>query len=198
MIGIVNSRRIKDKSEHQKSVIKSNKRMCAEPTTDNGNTPNPLDSSDNEAELPTLPTAASIAHPHTKIDNTESPQWKINDTPQDSGVIPTIAVTLFLGWNGIVVAMVLYFLFFASTLERMIILGLCTLSLVLPPTFPGYWGRRMGDWMVLQAEKYFGEKIINIVDAGGGMLLTIFISFLSSYCFRLKIVILLHYYIFLR
>ena len=35
-------------------------------------------------------------------------KWKIKDTPQDSGLIPTIAVTLWLGVNGFVLWIILY------------------------------------------------------------------------------------------
>ena len=35
-------------------------------------------------------------------------KWKIVDTPQDSGLIPTIAVTLWLGVNGFVLWIILY------------------------------------------------------------------------------------------
>lgn len=42
----------------------------------------------------------------------------------------------------------------------MVILGVCTASLVLPAEFPGRWGELMGDWMMLGAEKYFGGSIL--------------------------------------
>lgn len=35
-------------------------------------------------------------------------KWKIKDTPQDSSLIPTIAVTLWLGVNGFVLWIILY------------------------------------------------------------------------------------------
>jgi hypothetical protein len=85
-------------------------------------------------------------------------KWKITDTPQDSGILPTIGVTLWLGWNGFILWMILYAIFFAGKWQRMVIVGLMTLSLVLPVNFPGTLGYRMGDWLMIQAEKYFGES----------------------------------------
>ncbi|KAL7522565.1 hypothetical protein ACHAWX_007578 [Stephanocyclus meneghinianus] len=56
--------------------------------------------------------------------------------------------------------MVLYFFLFAKEWERMLILGLITLSLVFPHHYPPYLGYKIGDWMVFQAEKYFGLKTV--------------------------------------
>ena len=42
----------------------------------------------------------------------------------------------------------------------MAIVGLITLSLLLPPTFPGLLGIKIGNWMMRQGEKYFGLKTI--------------------------------------
>lgn len=40
--------------------------------------------------------------------------------------------------------------------ERMVILGACLMSLILPADWPGkgFW---VGRWMMEEAEKYFGE-----------------------------------------
>lgn len=84
--------------------------------------------------------------------------WKVHETPQDSGLIPTVAVTLWLGVNGFVVWIVLYAIFLATTWQRMLILALITLSLILPADFPGPLGHAIGDWMMVQGEKYFGEQ----------------------------------------
>ena len=95
--------------------------------------------------------------PHSKSYSTNPSKWKVHETPQDAaGIIPTIAVTLFLGWNGILVVVVIYFFLFARQLERVFIIGLSTLSLVLPHHYPPYLGYRIGNWMLHQAEKYFG------------------------------------------
>ena len=87
-----------------------------------------------------------------------STKWKVIDTAQDSGFLPTVAVTLWLGWNGFLLWIILYAIFLASKWQRMILVGLATLSLVLPVDFPGSFGHRFGDWMMLQAEKYFGKE----------------------------------------
>ena len=91
---------------------------------------------------------------------TDTSKYKIKDTPQDSGLIPTIAVTLWLGWNGFVLWIILYAIIFADKWQRMIIVGLITLSLILPPHFPGRLGTLAGNWMMRQGEKYFGLKTI--------------------------------------
>lgn len=89
-----------------------------------------------------------------------SSKWKVHETPQDCGVIPTIAVSLWLGWNGIVLCLVLYAIIFATSLGRTLIFGLMALSLLLPPDFPGKAGHNFGDWIMLRAEQYFGLKTI--------------------------------------
>lgn len=87
-------------------------------------------------------------------------QWKITDTPQDSGFLPTVGVTLWLGWNGSILWTILYVIFIASKWQRMLFVGLSSLSLALPVNFPGRLGYRFGDWMLVQAEKYFGLKTV--------------------------------------
>lgn len=86
-------------------------------------------------------------------------KWKVHETPQDCGLIPTIAVWLWLGWNGIVLMLILCAIFIASRI-RLIIIGLFSLSLMLPVNFPGKLGYKMGDWMAKGAEKYFGLKTV--------------------------------------
>ena len=99
-------------------------------------------------------------HKNTLSCNKRSEKWKIKDTPQDSGVLPTIAVTLWLGWNGFVVYFILYAILLASNFQRMVILGALTLSLILPARFPGKLGQKWGDWMMRHGERYFGLKTI--------------------------------------
>ena len=89
--------------------------------------------------------------------NDDDKKWKVHDTPQDSGLIPTIAVTLWLGWNGFVLWIMLYGIIFADNVARAVIIGSISASLALPANFPGQLGYRMGDWMMVRAEKYFGE-----------------------------------------
>ncbi|KAL7445665.1 hypothetical protein ACHAXM_010001 [Skeletonema potamos] len=92
--------------------------------------------------------------------DTGSSKWTVHDTCQSSSFLPTIGVTLFLGWNGILSCITLYALFLASSIERAFILALCVASLSLPPRWPGPIGRKIGWWMVTQSEKYFGLKTI--------------------------------------
>ena len=89
--------------------------------------------------------------------SSDSSKWKVHETKQDSGFLPTIGVTLWLGWNGFVLWILLYAIFIADKWQRMVIFGLITLSLLLPVDFPSNLGGRIGDWMMFQAEKYFGK-----------------------------------------
>lgn len=86
-------------------------------------------------------------------------KWKIQETPQDTSLIPTLAVTVWLGWNGIVILIFLYGAFLAEKWGRMVIIGCSVVSLVLPANFPGK-GFFVGKWMMQEAEKYFGEQIV--------------------------------------
>ncbi len=107
----------------------------------------------------TVATNSSCAAECT-VQDTGSSKWTVLDTCQNSSFLPTIGVTLFLGWNGILSCITLYALFLASSRERAFILALCGASLSLPPRWPGPIGRKIGWWMVTQAEKYFGLKTI--------------------------------------
>eukprot|EP00574_Skeletonema_japonicum_P009613 CAMPEP_0201735832 /NCGR_PEP_ID=MMETSP0593-20130828/38114_1 /ASSEMBLY_ACC=CAM_ASM_000672 /TAXON_ID=267983 /ORGANISM="Skeletonema japonicum, Strain CCMP2506" /LENGTH=337 /DNA_ID=CAMNT_0048229455 /DNA_START=1304 /DNA_END=2314 /DNA_ORIENTATION=- len=93
-------------------------------------------------------------------DNTASSKWTVHDTCQNCSLLPTLGVTLFLGWNAILFFIMIYSVFVASKRERVFILALCLLSLVLPPRWPGPIGRQIGWWMIAQSEKYFGLKTI--------------------------------------
>ena len=93
-------------------------------------------------------------------DNSGSSKWIVHDTCQNCSFVPTIAVTLFLGWNGILALIALYAFFVANKRERALISGICLLSRVLPPRWPGFLGRQFGWWMITQSEKYFGLKTI--------------------------------------
>ncbi|KAL7521598.1 hypothetical protein ACHAWX_006278 [Stephanocyclus meneghinianus] len=44
--------------------------------------------------------------------------------------------------------------------ERMVIIGMCVASLILPAEFPGRMGFLLGNWMMRGAEKYFGLKTV--------------------------------------
>ncbi|KAL7550014.1 hypothetical protein ACHAWF_017140, partial [Thalassiosira exigua] len=106
--------------------------------------------------------STSLSHPASSgsISSSDSSKWKVQDTPQDFGVVPTIAVTLWLGWNGFILLMILYAIFLANNMQRMVIIGLFSLSLILPAKFPGVLGDRIGGWMMREAEKYFGLKTV--------------------------------------
>mmetsp|Transcript_3532 Transcript_3532/g.5225 ORF Transcript_3532/g.5225 Transcript_3532/m.5225 type:complete len:340 (+) Transcript_3532:76-1095(+) len=98
---------------------------------------------------------------------------KTFNTPQDCSFVPTLAVTLWLGWNGGLLAM-----FVCATLiteTRAIIIGALTISAVLPPQFPFGVGIKIGNWMAAEARKYFGLKVtiedydaLNAISNGDG------------------------------
>jgi len=89
-----------------------------------------------------------------------SKKWKIHDVAQDTGLLPTIAVSLWLGWNGILLCIINYTLFFATNYQRMVIIGIASFSLLLPAKFPGRLGLTMGNWMMKYAERYFGLRTV--------------------------------------
>jgi hypothetical protein len=93
-------------------------------------------------------------------DKSDKSKWKITDTQQVLGFLPTIGVTIWMGWSGFILCMVLYAIFLANKWQRMVIVGLMTISLVLLVDFPGTLGYRIGDWLMAQAEKYFGESAL--------------------------------------
>lgn len=87
-------------------------------------------------------------------------KWKIQDTPQDASLIPTIAVTLWLGWMGILTFSILYVAFLATAFQRSAIISVFTISAVLPPSFPGALGTKIGNWIMHHARSYFGLRTI--------------------------------------
>lgn len=93
----------------------------------------------------------------TKGDNEK--KWKVIDTPQDCSLIPTIGVTVWMGWNAGLIFLQLYGIFLANTTQRTIILAVFITSLILPSSFPGKLGYEIGDWTMRCAMKYFGMKI---------------------------------------
>mmetsp|Transcript_4755 Transcript_4755/g.9086 ORF Transcript_4755/g.9086 Transcript_4755/m.9086 type:complete len:337 (-) Transcript_4755:315-1325(-) len=88
------------------------------------------------------------------------PKPTIYTTSQDASLIPTIAVTLWLGWMGILTYTVIYAATIASIFQRIVILSILTASFILPPEFPGNMGTQIGNWIMKQARKYFGVKVI--------------------------------------
>ena len=87
-------------------------------------------------------------------------KWKVTETPQNSSLIPTFAVTLWLGWMGILTYLVLYAAFVASPYQRNAIIAIFSVSAILPPSFPGALGVKIGNWIMVQASHYFGLKVI--------------------------------------
>ena len=85
--------------------------------------------------------------------------WTVVTTPQDASLLPTLGVTLWLGWNGFLVYALIYLLLFASNQVRGVVIALCIVSVSLPLDF---WmsdsspGRRMGNWCMRMGERYFG------------------------------------------
>jgi len=84
--------------------------------------------------------------------------WKVQSTPQDHSFFPTIGVSLWLGWNGGLFYLVIYLVCFASTFCRLFWLGIFLASMTLPNDFPKGYGKMLGGWIALQAEKYFALK----------------------------------------
>jgi len=85
-------------------------------------------------------------------------KYKVVSTPIDSGFIPTLGVTLWLGWTGAPILMFLLALLLPDRtfiLLRSTLIGLMIASLILPRSF-GSVGERIGNWMMRQAEAYFG------------------------------------------
>jgi len=87
--------------------------------------------------------------------------WTFN-TPQDCSFVPTLAVTLWLGWHGVLIAMVLYAILVAEM--RANIMGVLTISAILPPQFP-FFGvgnemiQKIRSWIAAETRKYFGLKV---------------------------------------
>jgi 1-acyl-sn-glycerol-3-phosphate acyltransferase len=84
------------------------------------------------------------------------------NTPQDCSFVPTLAVTLWLGWIGVLIAMVLYAILFTE--KRATIIGVLTISAILPPQFP-FFGvgnkkvKKIRNWIAAETRKYFGLKV---------------------------------------
>ena len=102
----------------------------------------------------------------------EEETWMIQETCQDSSLIPTIGVFLWIGGMCSLTISFLYFIFLASSFQRTILVILYVSSLALPTTFPG---KRiptiLGNFMMKNAERYFGLKTTledpkSIVDIG--------------------------------
>jgi len=78
---------------------------------------------------------------------------------QDTSLIPTIGVTLWIGWNGFCVYLFIYLVCFATKNQAIVIIGSITASLLLPRKFPGKWGYMLGNFSARNAAKYFGLTV---------------------------------------
>lgn len=97
-------------------------------------------------------------------DNTQSPprkinpKWKIVDTPQDSSFVPTFAVTLWLGWNGIVFGLIILAIALPINVYKGIVISILLTSILLPRDFPSAYSEGWGNWIMQKARMYFGLK----------------------------------------
>ena len=85
---------------------------------------------------------------------------RVYTNEQDSSLIPTLAVSLWLGWMGVLTYTVIFAATLATTFQRNVIISILAISFILPPAFPGkLLGDRIGVWIMKEAEKYFGLKV---------------------------------------
>lgn len=81
---------------------------------------------------------------------------KVRSVTQNAGLIPTLAVVLWLGWMSILIYSSIYFFFLSSRSGAQAFLLVCVTSMLLPRKFPGVMGVKIGNWLMSQAERYFG------------------------------------------
>lgn len=84
---------------------------------------------------------------------------RVYTNEQDTSLIPTLAVSLWLGWMGVLTYTVIFAVTLATTFQRNVIISILAISFILPPAFPGKLGDRIGLWILKGAEKYFGLKV---------------------------------------
>lgn len=87
-------------------------------------------------------------------------QWTVQTTPKCSGLLNTLAVSLWLGWMGFLVYAVALLALIGNQTAWVAFVGACTLSLLLPRNFPGATGKRIGDALLKRAESYFSLKTV--------------------------------------
>lgn len=87
-------------------------------------------------------------------------QWTVQTTPKCSGLLNTLAVSLWLGWMGFLVYAIAILALLGSSTAWAVFLGACTLSLALPRQFPGRLGHKIGDALLKRAEAYFSLKTV--------------------------------------
>ena len=92
--------------------------------------------------------------------NATKAKCKVHETPHDCSLIPTIAVSLWLGGMGALTYALIYTALFATPIQRNIIISILAISFILPPSFPGETGVKIGSWIMQEARKYFGLKVV--------------------------------------
>jgi len=111
----------------------------------------PKESAGTTSPVPTSSKDASSA--------SSNQEWEVKDTIQDSSFIPTLAVFIWIGGMLCLQVSFVYFAFFASMVQRAVLLALYASSIILPKKFPGKkFEHFLGSFMMTNAEKYFGLK----------------------------------------
>ena len=83
----------------------------------------------------------------------------VHTYPHRTGLLPTIAVTLWLGVNGFLMYLLMAMVFLMDNFQRSITIGLLTILALLPlpkSTNHHKLGYLVGDWIARQGAHYFG------------------------------------------
>ena len=123
--------------------------MC-KPTAKGPNSKYKIYKKDHQEES-LIPKLARMIGPNSK--------YKVYTTEQDKSLIPTLAVSLWLGWMGLLTYAIIFAVTLATPFQRKVIISILAISFILPPAFPGKLGNRIGLWIMKEAEKYFGLKV---------------------------------------
>jgi hypothetical protein len=103
-------------------------------------------------------------HPDAETQRKRPPpprsRWTVQTTPKCSGLLNTVAVSLWLGWMGFLVYALVILYLVGNPTAWAVFVGACTLSLILPRNFPGALGLRIGDALLKRAEAYFSLKTV--------------------------------------
>lgn len=140
-------------------MIDSSTNKAASPTP-SPRTPSPLRAKDNES----IRGTSLKTHPDVETQRKRPPpprsQWTVETTPKCSGLLNTLAVSLWLGWMAFLVYAIVILVLLGSQTAWAVFIGACTLSLLLPRNFPGGYGKRIGDAILKRAEAYFSLKTV--------------------------------------
>jgi len=93
-----------------------------------------------------------------KLEQVDKVKWKIYDTQQECGIIPSVAVFICIGGIGTFFWISLYTLVLAKGTERKILSSLLLLLGILPREFPKKIGLKLFEYVLPQTKKYFGLK----------------------------------------